>query len=448
MAIIYVRSTDGSDADNGSTWALAKGTLAGAAAIDAAGDTIYVSQVHAESSAASQTIALAGTAASPVRVICGDDSAEPPTAASAAGVVTTTGNFGIAISGHGYIYGLTFNSGSGANNVNINLTTGLNGWQLFENCVFKVLGTTGGSIVLGQAGTNCNNTTYWKNCNVEVTVAAGSVSILGGFVWEGGAWLYNGSTTPTTLFTHDDRGLGGVLISGVDFSALGTTFNIFAAAASTPVLAVIRNCKFPASWSGSLGTPDRYGVRHEMYNCDSADTNYRMWIEDYQGSIKSDTSVYNDAGASDGTTPLSWMMKTSANAKWHMGGLKSGEIVKWNETTGSSVTATVEIVHDGASAFKDDEIWLEVMYLGTSGAPLGAWISDTKADVLASGTAQATSTATWTGDSGTGPNGSSTWNTLKLEVAFTPQEKGFIHARVCMAVASKTAYVDPLLTVT
>jgi len=37
MTQLYVRSTDGSDSDNGTTWALAKATATGAAAIEAAG---------------------------------------------------------------------------------------------------------------------------------------------------------------------------------------------------------------------------------------------------------------------------------------------------------------------------------------------------------------------------------------------------------------------------
>lgn len=37
MADLYVRSTDGSDTDNGTTWALAKAGLSGAAGIDAVG---------------------------------------------------------------------------------------------------------------------------------------------------------------------------------------------------------------------------------------------------------------------------------------------------------------------------------------------------------------------------------------------------------------------------
>ncbi len=70
MAVIYLRSTDGSDADNGSTWALAKATLAAALTAAGAGGTVYVSQVHAETQAGAMTLTSPGTEASPVRVIC------------------------------------------------------------------------------------------------------------------------------------------------------------------------------------------------------------------------------------------------------------------------------------------------------------------------------------------------------------------------------------------
>jgi hypothetical protein len=56
MANLYVRSTDGNNSDNGTTWALAKATVAGVAAIDAAGDTIYLSQDHNETTASSVSL--------------------------------------------------------------------------------------------------------------------------------------------------------------------------------------------------------------------------------------------------------------------------------------------------------------------------------------------------------------------------------------------------------
>jgi hypothetical protein len=140
-------------------------------------------------------------------------------------------------------------------------------------------------------------------------------------------------------------------------------------------------------------------------------------------------------------------MATSASALFPSAPLESPEMVKWNTATGSSKTVTVEIVHDGAAAFDNDEVWLEVQYLSASGTPLGAIVTDRMTNVLSTPAAQATSTATWTGDTGTGPNGSATWNTLKLECTFTPEKAGYIHAKVVMAVPSKTVFVDPLMTV-
>jgi hypothetical protein len=230
----------------------------------------------------------------------------------------------------------------------------------------------------------------------------------------------------------------------MDLSNLSSTFNVVSFTGGG--LVVLRHCKLPGSWTGSLvsGTISA-DDRVEMYNCDSGDTNYTLWIEDLLGTIKHDTGVYNDAGATDGTTRISWKMVSSANAEYPLNILRSPEIVQWNDTTGSSKTVTVEIVHNsqgsGANGvLNNDEIWLEVQYLGTSGVPLGSFITDCKADVLATAAAQDTSSASWTGDS-------AGWDTQKLSVTFTPQEKGFIHAVVCLAKASATVYVDPLLTV-
>jgi hypothetical protein len=140
------------------------------------------------------------------------------------------------------------------------------------------------------------------------------------------------------------------------------------------------------------------------------------------------------------------MMVTNANAEYPIRVLRSPEIVRWNETTGSSITVTVEIVHDSqgsgtSSAFTDKEIWLEVQYLGTSGYPLGTFVDDAASDILGSAADQTSSSATWT------TTGLTTPVKQKLSVSFTPQEKGYIHAVVCMAGASDTCYVDPLLTV-
>ena len=183
------------------------------------------------------------------------------------------------------------------------------------------------------------------------------------------------------------------------------------------------------------------GYRMEMYNCDSADTNYRLWVRDYSGDTTSETTIIRTGGANDGTNGLSWKMASTANAEFPGIVLRSPEIVQWNETTGSSKTATVEVVTDGVT-LTDADCWLEIQYLGTSGYPRGSFADDSVANVLATPANQTTSTETWT------TTGLSSPTKQKLSVTFTPQEKGFIHAVVKLAKASTTVYVDPKLTVT
>ncbi len=183
------------------------------------------------------------------------------------------------------------------------------------------------------------------------------------------------------------------------------------------------------------------GSRFELYNSDSADTNYKLEITDWLGTIVDETTIVKDNGASNGTTQISWNMTSGADTEWNHQTLISPEIVKWNGIVGSSITVTVDILHDSLTNLQDDEIWLEVQYLGTSGFPLSSFIDDAAADYLATPADQAASSATWTTTGLTNPN------EQQLSVTFTPQEKGFIHAKVHLAKASYTVYIDPELQV-
>lgn len=446
MATYYVRSTDGDNADTGATWALAEADLH--TPTWAAGDVIYVSQSHAQSSAASITIATNGTLASPTKIICANDAAEPPTAVASTGTVTTTGATNISITGASfYVYGLGFSVGTLGSSGNLTYATDA-GYSQFDNCSFTLGGTnTGAAIVFGNASASINNKVLLKNPVIKFNNASQRVSLANTDVLIQGGSAASGGTSPTTAFVaNGSASFVSLCVDGFDFSNWASTLDLFTTN-SINCRAIFRNCKLPASWTGDLvsAAPATADSRVELYNCDSGDTNYRLWIEDYAGTIKHSTTVYNDAGASDGTTRISWQMVSSANTEYPNITLKSPEIVKWNETTGSAVTATVEIVHEsqgsGANGvLNDDEIWLEVQYLGTSGTPISTFIRDSKADVLATAAAQTTSAASWTGDA-------AGWDTQKLSVTFTPQEKGFIHAVVHVAKASATIYVDPLLTV-
>lgn len=440
MANIYVRSSDGSDVDNGSTWALAKATLSGAAAIDAAGDNIYIASTHSESTASTVTLTFASTTAAPVKIISVNDAAQPPTAVATGAAVTTTGNSAITINNAGYVYGITFTAGTGANNVGIALNNTAGHASTYENCNFY-LGTTSNSPTVETAGGFSNGRTVLRNCNVRFGAAGQKVfANRATLIWEGGG-ITSGGTSPTTLFSNPGTLVRSeIYASNLDLSSASSSLNLFTAGAGGTY--VIRNSKLPASWSGSLYSGTLVaGERAEMHNCDSGDTNYRLWVEDYTGSIKSETTLVRTGGASDGTTTISWKVVTSANAEYPGIVLETPEVSVWNDTTGSSVTVTVDVLHDSVTNLKDDEVWLEVTYLGTSGFPLGTLITDAKANVLATAADQDASSATWT------TTGMANPNKQKLAVTFTPQEKGFIQARVRVAKASYTLYVDPELQV-
>ena len=437
MADIYVRSTDGSDADNGSTWALAKATLVGAAAIDAAGDTIYLSQSHAESGGA-VTAVFAGTMANPVKIIAGNDGAEPPTAVSAASLISSSS---ITLSGSYYLYGLTLQS---ATSILPNAQVTSNSVTL-DHCSLITTGTGGSSFFSIGSTNNVTQKAVLLDCTYKFSGSSNSGCATAGVVEIKGGSFVSGTSTPSAgIFggTATDRTGAQLLIDGLDMTNLASTVSIFRTFVS-PGLFQIRNSKLPASWSGSLcnATPLATGQRFEMHNCDSGDTNYRLWVQEYSGSIKTETTLVRTGGASDGTTGYSLVMATTANANASVAPLVSPEVSIWNDTTGGSKTVTVEILHDSATNLTDGEIWLEAQYLGTSGVPLGSFISDAKADILATAADQSASSETWT------TTGMSNPNTQKLSVTFTPQEKGYIQAKVYLAKASKTVYVDPKLTV-
>lgn len=443
----YLRSTDGSDSDNGSTWALAKATW-NAIGNGLSGPTIYVSQSHAEISATPVDNSFgSGSLASPLRIICANDGAEPPTALATTATITTTGNNLIRCleSVPGYIYGISFIAGSGASGT-ANILIGGDDFantdvcfQQMESCSLQLASTGTSSRI--NAMSSDQTRVELTNCTFKFAASAqGLTNGLGSRCLIRGGSLLSGGTSPTSFVLAADG--GGVTFDGFDFSNASASMNIFSGDAQNFV-GVARNCKLPASWSGSLNPSTfTYYSRYEMYNCDSADTNYRLWIKDTFGEILSETTLVRTSGANDGTTGLSWKFVANANAEWTQS-LRSPEIVKWNETTGSAITVTVEILHDPGSpgSLNDDEIWLEVEYLGTSGTPLGALVDDSKADILAAAAAQDTSSATWT------TTGLSNPTTQKLSVTFTPQEKGFIHAVVKMAKASYTVYVCPKLDI-
>ena len=138
-----------------------------------------------------------------------------------------------------------------------------------------------------------------------------------------------------------------------------------------------------------------------------------------------ETTIVRTGGASDGTTPIAWKIVTTANCTYSLP-FECPPIAIWNDTTGSAVTATVEGIWGGGAVPHDDEIWLDVEYLGDASSPQGSFVNDGKADLLTTAANQTSSSETWGGST----------TKFKLAVTFTPQQKGWVYARVKCAKAS------------
>lgn len=437
-----------------STWANATTGLRNAAANAVSGDTVWVSKDHAEYLVSSgSTFNFASSVGGHIRILCVDDtgSPEPPTALATTATAKTDFSTGLNFSG--YIYGVAFDA-----NDFFQINPG-NAWSamLLESCKFRALTSAGNGIRIGglngQQVMTLKNPVFRLGSTSQRIIISHKAQIFGGSFETGGS-----SPTGSALFHGPDASYSSeLLVDGLDMSNLSASTIIFAAGQYANYSWTIRNSKLPASWTGSLiwGSFAGPGARVRMHNCDSGATNYRLWEEAYEGWAKSETGIYASAGASfPGPTSgtIRWSIRMAAFGssivRYPTYVMVSPEIAAWCDTAGSAVTATIEIAYDGATALKDDEVWVEVQYMGNSGSPLASFIGDGKADVLATGATQASSSATWTGLSGTGPNGSTTWNRAKLAVTFTPQSKGYLQAVVKLAKPSTTIFIDPLITLT
>lgn len=408
-----------------------------------AGDRVYISKNHAESTANSAvTITSPGTQTNPTEFVCVNDNADPstPTAVAVTASITTTSSGTIAFAGYAYCYGVAFNSGTGNNVSHIQVTNSAAGLWTFEACALNMPNTSTSSIMtIGATGTKS------KNVLINTTVSFGSTShkikLIADLDWFGTASAITGATFPTTLFTGASQGETAprVNISGVDLSALGSGKNLIDVSQLMGGVYTLSNCKLGASVTVSTGTHTGLaGFEINLINCDSADTNYRYYRENHGGTIVHEATIVRTGGASDGTTPLSWKMVSNANVKFPYFALKSAPIIAWQNTTGSSKTATIEIINDGVT-LKDDEVFVELEYLGTVNLPLSLFAKSQKASIVATAANLTTSTVAWT------TTGLGSAVKQKISVSFTPQELGPIRATVYVAKASQSVFIDPLI---
>lgn len=396
------------------------------------GDTCYISNNHAETQTTALSLPLLGISSTPSNYICVSDTVAPPTTTATTASITTTGTANITLGVNiSYVYGVKFSAGSTTNG-NISATASTS--HIYDTCTFSIPNTGAGAEIIIGTGNVGGFPTYY-NCTF-VFGAATQQLVPNGVTVVGGTFAATG-TVPTTLFLLGTSGQNYTIIRDCDFSNISSNIadvsNI-----SLSSLTWFENCKIKAGANLTVNNAASLNTtRVHFHNCDSSATSYRTFYKYYSGTLQQETSIVRTGGASDGTTPISWNIASASQVTLYYPFI-SEEITIWNDITGSSKTATVEINSGGT--LTNGDVWMELEYLGNSGAPLGSFTSTRKSDILQSNTNITSSTAVWGG----GLAGSTT---QKLQVTFTPQLKGPVKARIYVGKPSQTVYVDPRLTI-
>jgi hypothetical protein len=371
----------------------------------AAGNTIYVGDNHAESQTTAITINPTGSATTISRVLCHNHSGSYPPASTdlttGATISTTAASVNLTYSGIGgfYFYGLSLRAGVGVSTaVNSMLLTPSSGsFVIFDNCSFWLSNSTASNASQVQIGASgaAATTMIFNNVTVRFAVVTNFISTGNGvIIWQNtGAILASGSSVPNNLFNFAGASPGTacqVVLEALDLSQL--TGGLYLATTALTSL-LVKDCKLNAAMTAA--TPSFLSAVAQFVRSDFGATAYQSSRYTVDGTETTETSITRVGGASDPTGQAqSRKIVTTANSQW-LRPFKAEPYATWNPTTGANVTVTVYgTVNAGSLPFNDD-IWLEVEYLGSPSTPLGTIVTTTKTNLLAANAAVASDSSTW-----------------------------------------------------
>lgn len=436
MADLYMDTDAGSDASNGTTWALAKLTLEGLLAVMSAGDRGWIQGSATDTAAASRTFTSSGIVTNPIILtgVVDGTTNEPPVISDIAvtlpKIECTGSGSDITVTGHttwvnlhlavadkflGNASGVVFKMINGRLGLTDEVeptNAAFRWWVFLENTVLETLGPDGrfGEVTLLMTGGSL--------------LATASASII------------------------DDTGGGDKVFMSVDFSALGTT--AFIAGAGAQNLVKLQNCELPAVFNKFASSPTGGATITVISSSDTSSQAADSSVQDYEdeavhGTIDLELTAVRTGGADDGASgAFAYAMTPAASATLESSHacLKSPWMSAW--VVGGSQTLTVYIANDSASTdYNEDEVWCEFYTPSAADtAQHDQEFDPANARLFASSTAVTDDTgSTW----GTGAN-----NHQKMSVTVTTGFEGWAYARLHLAkrqATPDTLFLDPKIGV-
>jgi len=410
----------------------------------AAGNTCYVGGNHAEAQTTAINITPLLTQATMGKIVCHNQAGSYPPAAAdlrTTATISTTGAAQLTFNptnGAIYVYGLTFIGGVGQSSFGCGIT--LNpapAFYFFDSCVFKTATTSASQTFVLNATTA--GFVVWTNCQISFANAAQYIDVGNtNFVWQNtGTVLASGSTVPTNLIAQSGNGRqSDIILEALDLSQVTS---VFLAAVNSVGNWVIKDCKLNASVT--LPNPANSGQTIQLVRSDSGATAYKSARYSYEGTETTETSITRVGGSVDPAGQAQTRkIATTANAQWSRP-FRAEPYAIWNSVTGANVTVTIYGTINAAAVPNNDDIWMTLVYLGSSLTPTGTFARTNKANILTAGTPVSTDNSVWNGGgSGAG------WSPFKLTLTLSspqPAMAGYIYARIRAAKPTTTFYIDP-----
>lgn len=416
------------------TWANAHGSLLGllgSASYVVNGDVVHVDKNHSEtipSDDALSALSCGGDYDDPTVLVCVDKTDSDSLAVGAVVYSQRTNgktfwNFAVSINIAWKFSG----------NVT---TTGNTGWIFIGDGNMTLLELDGASNHFLNTTSTSHAHVALLNGDIKLNNAANILGVFGELIWKNGSLIApNGSTYlfgQSTPAGYKSR----LVVEDVDLSAMGNN-TLLSAGSATQLNATFTRCKLPAAFTlTSALLAAGYLGKVKLHHCSSENRTWEFYEKGQEGQVEASASIYRSGGASDGTTPISWKMTSSAAVMEYLIPLTGPDIKIWN-TLASEITLTVHGVLDSATNLQDDELWLEVSYPADAASGLGA-VEITRVLPYAGPSNLSASTETWVGT-----GGFSNENKFKLSATFTPGKAGPITARVCLGKPSTTLYICP-----